>query len=118
MPFRGKKVICYHKNWSYFARDFGIEIVDYIEPKPGIPPTAKHVKEVIETIDTQKIQVLIIANYFEKNSPNMISQRTGINPVFLPLDVGGEPEVKTYFDLIENWILHLSTTFESEKSLE
>ncbi|MGB6034492.1 MAG: zinc ABC transporter substrate-binding protein, partial [Bacteroidota bacterium] len=46
LPFRGKRVICYHKNWVYFARDFGLVIVDYVEPKPGIPPTAKHVKDI------------------------------------------------------------------------
>ncbi len=111
MPFRGKKIVCYHKNWIYFARDFGLEIVDYIEPKPGIPPTAKHVKEVIEKIESQNIRVMLVANYFEKNSPKMIAQRTGIKAVFVPLDVGGEAGVDTYFDLIDYWISKLNEAF-------
>ncbi len=111
MPFRGEKIIGYHKNWVYFARDFGLNIVDYIEPKPGIPPTAKHVKEVIEKIERQQIQVMLVANYFEKNSPNMIARRTGVNAVFVPFDVGGEPGVNSYFDLIDYWIDRLNQAY-------
>jgi ABC-type Zn uptake system ZnuABC Zn-binding protein ZnuA len=111
MPLRGKKIVAYHKNWIYFARDLGLEIVDYIEPKPGIPPTAKHVKEMIEKIENQKIQVMLVSNYFEKNTPNMIAERTGIKAVFVPLDVGGEPGVNTYFDLIDYWIDKLNEAF-------
>jgi zinc/manganese transport system substrate-binding protein len=113
LPFRGKKIIAYHKNWIYFARDFGLEIMDYIEPKPGIPPTAKHVKEVIEKIQNQNVKVMMVANYFEKNSPQMISERTGIRAVFIPLDVDPELGVNTYFDLINNWIEQLNEAFES-----
>lgn len=113
MPVRGKKLIAYHKNWIYFARDFGLEIADYIEPKPGIPPTAKHVKDIIEKIESQKIKVMIVANYFERNSPDMITERTGIKAVFVPFDVGGEPGVNDYFDLIDYWIDKLKEAFET-----
>jgi ABC-type Zn uptake system ZnuABC Zn-binding protein ZnuA len=112
LPFRGKKVICYHKNWVYFARDFGLLIVNYVEPKPGIPPTAKHVKKIIETINSEKIQVMVVANYFEKHSPEMVAERTGITPVFLPLDVAGTSEVPIYFDLVDYWIRELNTAFD------
>jgi ABC-type Zn uptake system ZnuABC Zn-binding protein ZnuA len=115
LPFRGQKIIAYHKNWIYFARDFGLNIVDYIEPKPGIPPTAKHVKEVIEKIENQKIQVMIVANYFEKRSPRMIAERTGIEAVFVPFDVGGKPGVNTYFDLIDCWIDKLNEAFGTSR---
>jgi len=112
LPFRGKKVICYHKNWIYFARDFGLVIVDYVEPKPGIPPTARHVKDIIETITSEKIQVMMVANYFEKHSPEMVAERTGITPVFLPIDVGGTSEVPIYFDLVDYWIRELNVAFD------
>jgi zinc/manganese transport system substrate-binding protein len=111
LPFRGRKIIAYHKNWIYFARDFGLETVDYIEPKPGIPPTAKHVKDVMEKIGQQNIQVMIVANYFERNSPNMIAGRTGITAVYVPIDVGNDPGVNTYFDLIDHWIGKLNGAF-------
>ncbi len=51
LPFRGRKLICYHKNWIYFTTLFGLETAGYVETKPGIPPTARHVAELIERID-------------------------------------------------------------------
>ena len=66
---------------------------------------------MIEKIEAQNLEVMLVANYFEKNSPTMISQRTGIKAVFLPIDVGGEPGVDTYFDLIDYWIKALNAAF-------
>jgi len=114
MPFRGKRVIAYHKSWAYFCRDFGLEVVDHIEPKPGIPPSARHVKEVIDKIKSQQIKVMIVANYFEKKTPRKIEARTGIKAVFLPLSVGGVPEVKNTFDLFDYWIKQINRAFEEK----
>ncbi|UCG27774.1 MAG: zinc ABC transporter substrate-binding protein, partial [Bacteroidales bacterium] len=72
LPFRGKKVVAYHKNWAYFAETFGLEIIGYIEPKPGIPPSAKHVQHMIQLIKDQNIKLMLVASYFEKKSPQMI----------------------------------------------
>ncbi|KPJ48892.1 hypothetical protein AMJ40_06685 [candidate division TA06 bacterium DG_26] len=114
LPFRGKKVIAYHKNWAYFVRDFGLEVIDYIEPKPGIPPSARHVKEVVEKIKAQGIELMLVATYFEKNSPRMIEQRTGIKAVFLPISVGGVPEASDNFELVDYWIAHIKEGFGME----
>src|SRR5882672_11418160 len=67
MPFRGKPVECYHKEWDYFSREYDVPCVDYIEPKPGIPPTPGHVLEVINEMRTQHIQVLLSTNYYDRN---------------------------------------------------
>jgi len=104
MPFRGLQVIAYHKNWSYFARDFGIEVLELIEAKPGIPPTAKHVKEVIDLIDRLDLKIMLVANYFEKNTPRKIEERAGIRAVILPVSVGGAEGTETVFDLFDLWI--------------
>ncbi len=103
-PVRGKKIIAYHKNWSYFTETFGLEIIGYIEPKPGIPPSAKHVQQIIHTITDQHIKLMLVASYFEKNSARMIEEKTGIKAVFLPLFVGGIPEVTDNFQLMDYWI--------------
>jgi len=104
MPFRGTRVIAYHKNWNYFARDFGLQIIDYVEAKPGIPPSARHVKEVIDEIAQYDIRLMLVANYFEKNTPGKIEERTGVTALFLPLSVGGERGIETLFDLYNYWI--------------
>ena len=103
-PFRGEKIVAYHKNWIYFIETFDLQVVGYIEAKPGIPPSAKHVQHMIQTIKDQNIKLMLIASYFEKNSPRMIEDKTGIKAVYLPLFVEGIPEVKDNFQLIDYWI--------------
>ena len=112
LPFRGKKVIAYHKNWAYFVRDFGLRVIDYIEPKPGIPPSAKHVKEIVDMVRTQNIELMLVATYFEKNSSRMIEERTGIKAVFLPISVGGISEATDNFALVDYWIARIKEGFE------
>ena len=111
MPFRGQKLVCYHKNWIYFTTLFGLSVVDYVEPKPGIPPTARHVAELIERIENEDIHVLLTANYFERRKPELIAERTGIVPVVVPMYVKGEPGIDTYFDLVDLWVGRLKTAF-------
>ena len=104
MPFRGLRVVAYHKNWAYFADAFGLEVAGYIEPKPGIPPSAKHVQNMIKLIKDQNIKVMIVASYFERKSPQMIENRTGIKAIYLPVHVTGLPEITDSFQLLDYWI--------------
>lgn len=104
LPFRGKKIMAYHKNWAYFAETFGLEIVGYIEPKPGIPPSARHVQDMIKLIEDQNISIMIVASHFERNSPRKIEEKTGVKAIFLPLAVHGVPEVTDTFKMIDYWI--------------
>ncbi len=111
LPFRGQKIVCYHKNWIYFTTLFGLKVADYVEAKPGIPPTARHVADLIRRIKAEKIRVLLAANYFEKRKPQLIADRTGIIPVIVPMSVGGEPGIDTYFDLVDCWVGRLRDAF-------
>ncbi|MBT3242058.1 MAG: zinc ABC transporter substrate-binding protein [Bacteroidetes bacterium] len=104
LPLRGMRFIAYHKNWAYFAETFGMDIAGYIEPKPGIPPSAKHVQYMVSLIKDQDIKVMLVASYFEKKSPQMIEDKTGIKAVYLPLFVGGVEEASTNFKLVDFWI--------------
>ena len=109
---RGKKIVAYHKNWIYFIETFGLEIVGYIEPKPGIPPSAKHVQKMTQIIQDQNIKLMLVASYFEKNSARMIEEKTGVKAVFLPLFVGGVPEASDNFKLVDYWIDQISTNIQ------
>lgn len=104
MPFRDTKIVTYHKNWAYFCETFGLQIIGYIEPKPGIPPSARHVQHMINLIEEQNISLMLVASYFEKKSPEMIEAKTGINALFLPLFVSGAEEVNDNFELVDYWI--------------
>jgi len=111
LPFRGKSVVCYHKEWDYFSREFKVPCVDYIEPKPGIPPTPSHVREVIEEMKQQKIQVLLSTTYYDRNQVEEVAARTGAKAVIVPGNAGGEGVGDSYFDLITAWVRELARAF-------
>ena len=111
LPLRGRRIVSYHKNWVYFTTLFGIEVVDYVETKPGIPPTARHVADLVQRIADEHIEVLLTANYFERSKPELIAERTGIIPVIVPMSVGGEAGVETYSQLVDLWVTRLLEAF-------
>jgi len=111
MPFRGKAVACYHKEWDYFSREYGLPCIDYIEPKPGIPPTPGHVLEVINEMREQHIQVLLSTNYYDRSQVLEVAQKTGAKAVIVPSNTNGAPGINTYFDLMNLWITELARAF-------
>lgn len=105
-PLKGKEVVTYHKNWVYLLDLFGIVEAGTVEPKPGIPPTPKHVEELMSTMRTRQIKLIISANYFDESKVKMIAGRVGAEAVILPLYVGGADGVDDYFELVEYWVEH------------
>ena len=107
MPLRGTKVVSYHKNWAYFAGLFGIEMMGEIEPKPGIPPSARDVANIINTMTRNNIKVIFAANYFDENKVKLICEKVGARPIIVPLSTRGEDAAKDYFALIDLWLNRL-----------
>ncbi len=109
-PFHDAKIVAYHKNWIYLTELLAFEVVDYVEPKPGIPPSARHVHGLIERIQASDIQVILAASYFEIGKVNAIAKRTGCAVARVPLGpVDGKPA--TYFGLFELWLSDLEAAF-------
>jgi ABC-type Zn uptake system ZnuABC Zn-binding protein ZnuA len=111
LPLRGRQMVCYHKEYSYFSRRFGVDCVEYIEPKPGIPPTPRHVQDVITLMREQHIPVLMAANFYSHNEIRDVAERTGATAVVVPENTNGAPGVDTYFDLMNTWITQLVRGF-------
>lgn len=111
LPFRGTQVACYHKEWDYFSREYQVSCFDYIEPKPGIPPTPRHVQEIIVGMREKHIPVLLSTNYYDRNQVLEVAQRTGAKAVIVPSNTGGARGVTTYFDLMNLWITELGRAF-------
>jgi zinc/manganese transport system substrate-binding protein len=101
LPMRGKKVVAYHKNWAYFEKFFGIKIMEYVEPKPGIPPTPKHVKHVVDVMKQHNIKVILAANYYDKAKVNSIAKKVDAKPVIVSISAGGQKGVNDVFDVIQ-----------------
>ena len=109
--FRGKEMVCYHKLWAYFSQRFQIPCAAYAEPKPGIPPSPRHVEEVLKTMREREIRVFFAANFWDRNQVRTIAQRAGAAPVIVPEHVEGVPGVETYFDLMDLWVSELARAF-------
>jgi len=113
MSFRNKKIVAYHKNWIYFKKLFGINVIGYVEPKPGIPPSPKHVENLIQDMKENNVKVILAANYFDENKVKNICNKVGATPVIAPIYVNGTEDTEDVFRLITKWIQSLKTAFNS-----
>ena len=100
-PFKGSKIIAYHNEWVYFEKRFGLQIVDFMEPKPGIPPSPSQLVKVIKEIKESKIKVIISSPYFTTSSSDVVSKQTGAKKVTLATSTGAFDSIKNYFDLFD-----------------
>lgn len=100
-PLRGKKVILYHKDMNYLMDSYGIVVVGYIEPKPGIPPTPKHLQSLIEAGKREGVSAVLVNTYFERRSPSFVAEKTGGRLLVLPIDVTGVPEAADYISFMD-----------------
>jgi zinc/manganese transport system substrate-binding protein len=75
---KGSAIITYHSSWVYFANAFGLRIAGYVEPFPGIPPTARHLRELTEKIKSEKARILIQEPYYGDSDPKFLARQTGI----------------------------------------
>jgi len=101
-PYRGTAVVTYHKSWPYFAERFGLVVVGQLEPKPGIPPTAKHLAELVRLMKERGVKLIIKESFHEKRTPEKISKETGAAVVTLLQSVGETEDARDYISMMEH----------------
>ena len=111
-PYKGLKVVTYHRSWPNFCDAFGIDVIAYIEPKPGIPPTPQHTLDVIQAMKAQNVKIIMVEPYFDLKTPNAIGAATGAKVLVMPPSVGGVKEVADYFKLFDYDINLLISTIK------
>jgi zinc/manganese transport system substrate-binding protein len=109
--FAGQAMVCYHREYSYFSRRFGVTCAEYVEAKPGIPPTPRHVEEVIALMRDRQIPVIVAASFYDHHEVETVAARTGATAVILPESTEGAPGVTTYFDLLDTWVREIARGF-------
>ncbi len=114
-PYRGRKVVTYHTSWTNFARHFGLNVVGYIEPRPGIPPTPQHTIEIIQMMKRDNVKIELIEPYFDLKTPQSIGRETGAQVLVLLPSTGGEKQVTDYFKLFDYDIGLLTKAFNATK---
>ncbi|MGE5362143.1 MAG: metal ABC transporter substrate-binding protein [Bacteroidales bacterium] len=100
-PLRGMKIVTYHRSWPNFADHFGLNVVGYIEPRPGIPPSPSHTLELSAEMKRQNVKLMLIEPYFDTKTPDAIARDTGAKVLIMAPSVGGEKDITDYFKLFD-----------------
>ena len=111
LPYRGSKVVADHNLWPYFARRFGILVVGFLEPKPGISPTTKHLQELIGMMKAEGVKVILASPYFDIRHAQFVSKNTGAKIVPMAHQVGSRPGTEDYLKMIDYNVRQLVTAF-------
>jgi zinc/manganese transport system substrate-binding protein len=98
---KGKRFVAYHKYFEYLASEFGFALVGYVEPKPGIPPSAGHIEKLIETMKRDRPDGILVTSYTGLKEVEFLSQKTGVRFVVVPHDVGGPPAATDWFTMMD-----------------
>jgi ABC-type Zn uptake system ZnuABC Zn-binding protein ZnuA len=98
-PYAGTKIVTYHRSLPYFAKRFGLVVLDTLEPKPAVPPTPSHLLELEAKIKTEHAKIILQEPWFSMDAANSVSRNTGIKVLVIASSVGGLPEIKHYEDI-------------------
>lgn len=103
-PFRGAKVVTYHKDFVYFAREFGLSIIGELEPKPGIAPSPAHLASVIGAMKSQGGKVLLVQPYQNRRTAETVARQTGAKVLDMPQQPGAKAGADTYIGMMDNLV--------------
>lgn len=112
-PYAGRKIVTYHRSWPNFARHFNLNVIGYVEPRPGIPPSPQHTVELISQMKKDNVKVIAVEPYFDLKTPNAIARGSSGQVVVLIPSIGGEKEITDYFKLFDYDIAKLKQAFDS-----
>jgi zinc/manganese transport system substrate-binding protein len=107
------KIVTYHRSWPNFADHFGLDVMGYVEPRPGIPPSPSHTLDLIKAMKEQGVKIILVEPYFDLKTPNSIARETGAKVLVLPPSVGGVKEVTDYLKLFDYDIRVLTDTIKA-----
>jgi ABC-type Zn uptake system ZnuABC Zn-binding protein ZnuA len=111
MPYSGAKVVADHNLWPYFAQRFGITVIGFLEPKPGLSPTTKHLQSLVEGMKSEGVKVILTSPYFDIRHAQFLSKNTGAKIVPLAHQVGARPGADDYIKMIDYNVRQLVTAF-------
>jgi len=98
---RGAPVVGFHKQWEYLADWLGLDLVGYIEDRPGIPPSPKHLSDLIDMMKSRKVKTVLVAPFNDVKAADEVASRAGVKPALLPASVGGVDNTDTYISMMD-----------------
>ena len=112
-PYKGTKIVTYHRSWPNFVERFGLDVIGYVEPKPGIPPSPSHTLELIDEMKRQNVKVILVEPYFDLKTPQSIANQVGGKVLVLAPSVGGTKEATDYITLFDYDVNTLATALKA-----
>jgi ABC-type Zn uptake system ZnuABC Zn-binding protein ZnuA len=101
LPFYGAKAVGEHNLWPYFARRFGLEIVGFMEPKPGVPPTTKHLTELLKTMKASNVKLILSAPYYDPKHAAFVAAQSGARIAAMAHQTGSRPGANDYLAMVD-----------------
>jgi ABC-type Zn uptake system ZnuABC Zn-binding protein ZnuA len=111
-PYQGAKIVTYHKTWEYFAQRFGLGIIGYMEPKPGIAPSPAHLASLITLMQAENCRVIIKEPYYPENLTRLVAKKTGARVLVLPESPGGVENTEDYFSFMDYCVRQVAEALE------
>jgi ABC-type Zn uptake system ZnuABC Zn-binding protein ZnuA len=111
-PFKGTKIVTYHRSWPNFTERWGLDVIGYVEPKPGIPPSPSHTLELIQEMKRQNVKLIVVEPYFDLKTPRSIANQVGGQVLVLAPSVGGTKEATDYIRLFDYDVSTLAAALE------
>ncbi len=107
-PYRGAKIVTYHKDFVYLAERFNLDIVENLEPKPGIAPSPAHLAKVITVMNAAKVRVILVQPYQNRRTAETVARQTGATVLDIPQQPGAIANTATYFELMDYMVKTLA----------
>lgn len=114
-PYRGAKIVTYHKDFVYLAKRFNLEVVETLEPKPGIAPSPAHLAMVIGKMKAANARVILVQPYQNRRTAETVARQTGAVVLDVPQQPGARSNTVTYFDMMDNIVRTLAGAFRTQK---
>jgi len=100
-PFAGAKVVTYHNSWPYFSKRFALQVIGYVEPKPGIPPSPSHLNGLATLMKREGVGLILMEPYFSEKDPNLVARLAGAKVLKLASSVGAFKGAEDYLSLFD-----------------
>src|SRR3954462_5121734 len=114
-PYRGAKIVTYHRDFVYLAQRFGLNVVDELEPKPGIAPSPAHLAQVIGEMKTNNAKVILVQPFQNRKTAETVSRQTGATVNDAPQQPGTKGNTTTWFDNMDNLVRAIADGLGAQK---
>jgi len=94
-------IVGYHNSWPYFARRFRLDFIDFIEIKPGVPPSPSHLAGIVRSMRERGTRIVVREPHEPERDVAFVANKAGAKVVTLAASVGALPETDDYISLFE-----------------